>query len=579
MVLVHTWLAVIAVTIIIGRLFNRNACNESDDQHDHVKRKSDNISYKEKDCLEEPNETVQVQVFDNEDYNNKDCLVEPNENVQFFDNEEYNSQDCLGEPNETVQVQVFDNEDYNNQSGLQSSELISAEQVSMTSNSKESNLNPDDDLITSSADDLLNELFAAETDHVSEGTVLNSRESKVKGTKRKNCADDNGIIKLPRLEVGSSINSMRNVSLVKVLGEGGFGQVGLYRSKTQNAHFAIKEIKDYDAETDKIERKVLRLGGSSWTHFLTSLCGEFIHEGHQFFVMNFMSGGDLDTLLRLNKAPFSSARARLYIAEIICGLEFLHINGIVHRDLKLDNILVDEDGHIKISDFGLSVEVWHGKTIMEQGITGTPSYVAPEVILERAYDSCCDWWSLGVMLYYMLTFKMPFVYHGSLSKLYRAIVNKNVKYPKHISATEKALLEQLLERNPFLRIGYKGGFCPWIRQHDFFDELNWNRVEQRQIEPLWKPAVTILKNKPKSPTTKDVYDRSSLTLLCPEPFGYNGPFVAWVKDGVAFQNSSWDMGLNLSIAKQNDTKWIIDCVASHKHGADYNIFILNLHSK
>ncbi|XP_078348765.1 protein kinase C delta type-like [Oculina patagonica] len=295
------------------------------------------------------------------------------------------------------------------------------------------------------------------------------------------------------------VSNLSGLVLTKVLGEGAFGR---FVYIVQKQEYAVKEIKDFESESYEIERKVLALGCYKCNNFITKLCGEFIHEDHLFFVLKYMRGGDLHRVLRRNKGRFSEARTRFYTAEVICGLEFLHANGIVHRDLKLENVLMGGDGHVKIADFGLCVdEMWAGTKIQEEGITGTPLYTAPEVILEQPYDSSCDWWSLCVMVFIMITFKKPFTY-SDLPDLYEAICHEKLLFPQmsrfardllmqdcHRSDTVQGMLKffKLLERNPVERIGYRDGCKPLIREHSFFGQINWMLLEAGKLEPPWTP--------------------------------------------------------------------------------------------
>lgn len=184
---------------------------------------------------------------------------------------------------------------------------------------------------------------------------------------------------------------------------------------------------------------------------------------------------------------FDEPRARFYAAEILCGLEFLHNRGIIYRDLKLDNVLLDAEGHVKLADFGMCKE---GILESKKATTfcGTPDYIAPEILKGWRYDSAADWWSFGVLLYEMLIGQSPFAGEDE-EDLFDSICRDKVHFPKWISSSAEDCLSQLFERTPVERLGYKSGGNPNIRGHKFFDRIDWTKLEKRNVEPPFKPSV------------------------------------------------------------------------------------------
>ncbi|XP_005870356.1 PREDICTED: protein kinase C delta type isoform X1 [Myotis brandtii] len=285
---------------------------------------------------------------------------------------------------------------------------------------------------------------------------------------------------------GSSKCKIEHFTFHKVLGKGSFGKVLLAELKGKKEFFAIKALKkdvvliDDDVECTMVEKRVLAL---AWENpFLTHLYCTFQTKEHLFFVMEFLNGGDLMYHIQ-DKGRFELYRAMFYAAEIICGLQFLHSKGIIYRDLKLDNVMLDQNGHIKIADFGMCKEnIFSDKKAST--FCGTPDYIAPEILQGLKYSFSVDWWSFGVLLYEMLIGQSPF--HGDdEDELFESIRVDTPHYPRWITKESKDILEKLLERDPAKRLGVTGN----IKTHPFFKTINWTLLEKRQVEPPFKPKV------------------------------------------------------------------------------------------
>ncbi|XP_009583822.1 PREDICTED: protein kinase C theta type-like [Fulmarus glacialis] len=212
--------------------------------------------------------------------------------------------------------------------------------------------------------------------------------------------------------------------------------------------------------------------------------------------MEYLNGGDL--MFHIQSChKFDLPRATFYAAEIICGLQFLHSKGIIYRDLKLDNVLLDNEGHIKIADFGMCKENMFGDA-KTSTFCGTPDYIAPEILLGQKYNTSVDWWSFGVLLYEMLIGQSPF--HGQdEEELFQSIRMDNPFYPRWLDKDAKDILVKLFVREPERRLGARGN----IRQHAFFREINWEALEERRMEPPFKPRV-------KSPSDCSNFDKEFL---------------------------------------------------------------------
>uniref|UniRef100_A0A3Q3XSF7 Protein kinase C n=1 Tax=Mola mola TaxID=94237 RepID=A0A3Q3XSF7_MOLML len=287
----------------------------------------------------------------------------------------------------------------------------------------------------------------------------------------------------------------------KVLGKGSFGKVLLAELKGRGEYFAVKALKkdvvlmDDDVECTMVEKRVLAL---AWENpFLTHVYSTFQTKEHLFFVMEYLNGGDLMFHIQ-EKGRFELYRSMFYSAEIICGLQFLHSKGIIYRDLKLDNVMLDHEGHIKIADFGMCKENVFGEN-RATTFCGTPDYIAPEILLGQKYSFSVDWWSFGVLLYEMLIGQSPF--HGDdEDELFESIRMDTPHFPRWINKETKDLIERLFERDPTHRLGIVGN----IRLHAFFKTVNWQALERREVEPPFKPKV-------KAPNDCSNFDREFLS--------------------------------------------------------------------
>lgn len=284
--------------------------------------------------------------------------------------------------------------------------------------------------------------------------------------------------------------TIQDFQFLKVLGKGSFGKVLLAELQGTENYYAVKCLKkdvvleDDDVECTLIERKVLALGTNH--PYLCHLFCTFQTESHLFFVMEYLNGGDLMFHIQ-QSGRFDEGRARFYASEIVSGLMFLHKKGIVYRDLKLDNILLDFDGHVRIADFGMcKLQIYLDRTA--DTFCGTPDYMAPEIIKGLRYNQCVDWWSFGILLYEMLVGQSPFSGCDE-DELFWSICNEQPHYPRFLSTEAKAILSQLLEKDSSKRLGSTDMSGGEVTFHPFFRNWDWARLERRELEPPFKPRV------------------------------------------------------------------------------------------
>ncbi|XP_032881743.1 RAC-gamma serine/threonine-protein kinase isoform X2 [Amblyraja radiata] len=250
--------------------------------------------------------------------------------------------------------------------------------------------------------------------------------------------------------------------------------------------------------------------------FLTSLKYSFQTKDRLCFVMEYVNGGELFFHLSRERV-FSEDRTRFYGAEIVSALDYLHSEKIVYRDLKLENLMLDKDGHIKITDFGLCKEGITDAATMKT-FCGTPEYLAPEVLEDNDYGRAVDWWGLGVVMYEMMCGRLPF-YNQDHEKLFELILMEDIKFPRTLSSDAKSLLSGLLIKDPNKRLGGGPDDAKDIMQHSFFSGVNWQDVYDKKLLPPFKPQVS-------SETDTRYFDEEftaqTITITPPEKYDEDG---------------------------------------------------------
>jgi classical protein kinase C len=334
-------------------------------------------------------------------------------------------------------------------------------------------------------------------------------------------------------------------NFLAVLGKGNFGKVMLAEEKKTNKQWAIKVLKkefiieNDEIESTKSEKRVFLAAARERHPFLLDLHSCFQTETRIYFVcvdsspspvhlrmvaerivfparsMEYVQGGDL--MLHIQREHFTPRRARFYAAEVLLALESLHKQGIVYRDLKLDNILLTLDGHVKVADYGLCKEnMWYQSTTST--FCGTPEFMAPEVrrvpvlrsraadirraaadariiisihqiLLEQRYGRAVDWWAFGVLIYEMLLGQSPFRGDDE-DEIFDAILEDEILYPIHMRHESVSILQQLLCRDPTRRLGAGPDDAEPIKRHSFFKDINWDDIMAKRVPAPYFPKVS-----------------------------------------------------------------------------------------
>ncbi|KAI8325860.1 kinase-like protein, partial [Martensiomyces pterosporus] len=315
---------------------------------------------------------------------------------------------------------------------------------------------------------------------------------------------------LARSGIGSSaflatptVPSIHDFVLLKPISKGAYGSVFLAKKRTTGEYYAIKILKKADMiaknqiSNVKAERAIMM--AQTGSPFVVRLLFTFQSRTNLYLVMEYLNGGDCASLLKAIGA-LPEDWARQYLAEVVLGIEDLHGRNVVHRDLKPDNLLIDSEGHLKLTDFGLSKLGFLGRRVDQHAgggagtasvpsdhhkrALGTPDYIAPESILGLESGESVDWWALGVICYEFLFGIPPF--HGETpEKVFSNILSADIDFHDELRKQARDFITRLLCRDPKRRLGYNGS--AEVKSHPFFKDVNWNTLLDTQ--PAFVPQV------------------------------------------------------------------------------------------
>jgi len=287
----------------------------------------------------------------------------------------------------------------------------------------------------------------------------------------------------------TSHNCLENFDLIKTVGTGTFSRVYLCQQKHHTKYQAIKivpineVIRNKQVQQVNNEREILQ---KIKNPFLISLVDCWKDDHNLYFLFPFHCGGELFTLMRMYER-LSSTSVSFYSAEIVSALAYLHSLDVVYRDLKPENILLDREGHVVITDFGFAKMT----TCSTWTVCGTPEYLAPEVLQGRGSTKAVDWWSLGILMYEMLTGQPPFT-DSSLMGLYEKIVRCEIVWRDEVFSLPqetKDLVLKLLHPDEKFRLGTGSRGTGEVLSHSYFSRICWPDVNERKLKPPIVPSV------------------------------------------------------------------------------------------
>ncbi|CAB0039334.1 unnamed protein product [Trichogramma brassicae] len=276
-----------------------------------------------------------------------------------------------------------------------------------------------------------------------------------------------------------------DLDIIKTIGTGTFGRVVLCQHRGKPLALKILTMVDVIRlkQVDHVHNEISVLKEVKHP-FIVNMLWSGKDDARIYMLMEFVAGGELFTYLR-SAGRFSTSTSCFYAAEIVSALAYLHNKHIVYRDLKPENLLLDSQGHLKITDFGFSKKLIDSRTWT---LCGTPEYLAPEIILSKGHNKAVDWWALGILIYEMLSGFPPF-FDDNPFGIYEKILGGRIEWPKHIDPVAKDLIKKLLVADRTKRLGNMRQGVEDIKRHRWFKHVDWSMVRLRRMIPPINPKI------------------------------------------------------------------------------------------
>ena len=288
-----------------------------------------------------------------------------------------------------------------------------------------------------------------------------------------------------------AIPPLQDLQFVHELGAGSYGHVMLVRCAASRP-FALKRLDKVQLKAAHMAAHVTRekvLHSQCSSDFVTRMFGSYNRGQYLYMLMECVSGGDLYTHMK-KMGPMSEGRARFYVACVVCGLDHLHARNIAWRDLKPENLLVDDIGYLKVTDLGFACTLRLGQRT--RTLCGTTEYIAPEIIMKSGHTKAVDWWALGVLIYELVAGRTPFVnsdgHPGSGMRVFHNICRVQYSMPPHFSPGLKDLVRRLLDQDPVRRLCSGVAGAIEIKEHAWFAGFDWGALQSRTMHAPFIPS-------------------------------------------------------------------------------------------
>ncbi|UJR22877.1 hypothetical protein I4U23_025906 [Adineta vaga] len=325
-------------------------------------------------------------------------------------------------------------------------------------------------------------------------SLTSSSSHTTESSSNQNSAENDTVLVASRLshvsliDQGERQQALDRLEILQTVGTGSYGRVLLVRDRETSEFLALKVfsithvVQLRQTEHVKNEKDILCVISHP---FIIRL--HWTHHSDQFLYMllDYVPGGELFTYMR-SRVTFDLKSALFYICEIILAFEYLHSLQIIYRDLKPENILLDAEGHVKLVDFGFAKKI-QNKTFTT---CGTPDYLSPELFKGTGHNKSTDWWSLGILLFEMLTGGTPFNPNQNDGEIHGRVLAGKITWPRTIDEPTKAFIKKLLNQNGDRRLGSGRNGSREVKEQPIFASIKWDDVYARKLKPPIVPPVT-----------------------------------------------------------------------------------------